>query len=250
MPSISDRFVPPGQLVEKQGVCLLVYGPAGSGKTVLCSTAPSPTLIISAEGGLLSIRESNVSAIEVTSVADIAEIYDHLYKNPGEFQTVCLDSISEVSEVVLANEKEKTKDPRQAYGTVIDEMMKLLRSFRDLPMDVVMTAKQARIRDEGSGSVLYMPSMVGAKLPQALPYIFDEVFAMRVDKNEEGDTTRWLQTEKDWQYEAKDRSGLLQSFEKADLVHIFNKVKTASKATSSKEKISNIKSKSEETNNG
>jgi len=33
-------------------------------------------------------------------------------------------------------------------------------------------------------------------------------------------------------------------------VHIFNKVKTASKATSSKEKISNIKSKSEETNNG
>jgi hypothetical protein len=73
---------------------------------------------------------------------------------------------------------------------------------------------------------------------------------MRVDKNDEGETTRWLQTEKDWQYEAKDRSGLLKPFEKADLGHIFNTVKSASKSSSSKEKISNIKSKSEDTNNG
>jgi hypothetical protein len=160
-------------------------------------------------------------------VADINEIYDYLYNHPKEFQTVCLDSVSEVSEVVLANEKEKTKDPRQAYGTVIDEMMRLLRQFRDLPMDVVMTAKQERLRDEGQGggSVLYMPSMVGAKLPQAIPYLFDEVFALRVDKNDEGETTRWLQTEKDWQYEAKDRSGALDQFEVADLSHIFSKVR-------------------------
>jgi phage nucleotide-binding protein len=204
-----------------------VYGAAGSGKTVLCTTAPSPTLIISAEGGLLSIRNADVKAIEVKSVADINEIYDYLYNHPKEFKTVCLDSVSEVSEVVLANEKEKTKDPRQAYGTVIDEMMRLLRQFRDLPMDVVMTAKQERLRDEGQGggSVLYMPSMVGAKLPQAIPYLFDEVFALRVDKNDEGETTRWLQTEKDWQYEAKDRSGALDQFEVADLSHIFSKVR-------------------------
>jgi phage nucleotide-binding protein len=227
MADITSRFVAPSKLVERQGVCLLVYGAAGSGKTVLCTTAPSPTLIISAEGGLLSIRNADVKAIEVKSVADINEIYDYLYNHPKEFQTVCLDSVSEVSEVVLANEKEKTKDPRQAYGTVIDEMMRLLRQFRDLPMDVVMTAKQERLRDEGQGggSVLYMPSMVGAKLPQAIPYLFDEVFALRVDKNDEGETTRWLQTEKDWQYEAKDRSGALDQFEVADLSHIFSKVR-------------------------
>jgi phage nucleotide-binding protein len=226
MADITSRFVAPSKLVERQGVCLLVYGAAGSGKTVLCTTAPSPILIISAEGGLLSIRNADVQAIEVKSVADINEIYDYLYTHSNEFKTVCLDSISEVSEVVLANEKEKTKDPRQAYGTVIDEMMRLLRQFRDLPMDVVMTAKQDRLRDEGQGNnVLYMPSMVGAKLPQAIPYLFDEVFALRVDKNDEGETTRWLQTEKDWQYEAKDRSGLLDQFEEADLSHIFAKVR-------------------------
>ena len=70
-----------------------------------------------------------------------------------------------------------------------------------------------------------MPSMVGAKLPQAIPYLFDEVFALRVDKNDEGETTRWLQTEKDWQYEAKDRSGVLDQFEVSDLTHIFLKVR-------------------------
>jgi|TARA_R110002020_G_scaffold340097_2_gene555098 phage nucleotide-binding protein len=243
MADITSRFVAPGELVKEQGICLLVYGAAGSGKTVLCTTAPSPTLILSAEGGLLSIRDNtDVKALELRSVADIKEAYETLYDNPNAFRTVCLDSISEVSEVVLANEKAKTKDPRAAYGTVIDEVMGLLRAFRDLPMDVIMTAKIERVRDEGQGTMLYMPSMVGRQLPQAIPYLFDEVFALRIVEDDDGNAERVLQTAKDWQYEAKDRSGALNTLEPANVASIFAKIRgKINKTKTSSEAISNDK---------
>ena len=41
--------------LEFQGTKMLVHAPAGAGKTTLAATAGEPTLILSAEAGLLSI---------------------------------------------------------------------------------------------------------------------------------------------------------------------------------------------------
>ena len=55
-------------------------------------------------------------------------------------------------------------------------------------------------------------------------YLFDEVFALRVEKDAEGNPSRWLQTGADLQYSAKDRSGALNLFEPADLGAIAMKI--------------------------
>ena len=105
----------------QNGIKVLIYGPAGAGKTVFCTTAPDDekTLIISAEGGLLSIQDNAlVDICVVTSIDDVYEIFNHL-KGEHPYQWVCLDSISEIAEVVLNAEKTKTKDPRQAYGCLL-----------------------------------------------------------------------------------------------------------------------------------
>lgn len=44
------------------GVKCIVYGRAGIGKTMLVATAPAPFLI-SAESGLLSLREQNITKV-------------------------------------------------------------------------------------------------------------------------------------------------------------------------------------------
>jgi len=219
------KIVKPKELAERSGINILVHGPSGAGKTVLSTTAGEPTLIISAEGGLLSIQDAAdyIDAVEITDMDSLRQVFVKL-KEGMDYKWVVIDSISEVGEVLLATEKAKTRDPRQAYWVLIDEMQRLIRAFRDLPYNVVVTAKQDRQKDEVSGTMLYGPSMPGAKLAIQIPYFFDEVFALRVEKSEEGETYRVLQTARDIQYEAKDRSGKLDTYEKPDLAHIRAKI--------------------------
>lgn len=223
---MSIKLTTSKQAAIDNGIKALVYGGAGAGKTCLCATAPAP-VIISAEAGLLSLRGHDLPVIEVHSIADLQEAYRFISgaDEAKSFQWVCLDSLSEIAEVVLADEKARTKDPRKAYGELSDQMMALVRAFRDLPgRNVYMSAKMERTKDEVTGAMLYAPSMPGQRVGQALPYLFDEVFVLRVERDPEGKPSRWLQTQSDLQYIAKDRSGALAMFESPDLTSIATKI--------------------------
>lgn len=210
------------------GLKFLVHAPAGAGKTVLCSTTGSSTVIISAEAGLLSLRNSDIPVIEVKSLQDVEDAYRFITESQDakHFDFVCLDSISEIADVCLAHEKKNNKDVRQAYGALQDHMGGLVRAFRDIPQkNVYFSCKQAREKDEQTGAFLYGPSLPGAKLGQGISYFFDFVFALRVEKMEDGSMARMLQTTRDYQYEAKDRSGALDMFEEPSLAAIAAKIK-------------------------
>lgn len=205
---------------------VLVYGQAGAGKTTLIKTLPKP-LILSAEGGLLSLRNENLPFVEIKSMLDLQEVYIWLRdsEESKQFESVALDSISEIAEVVLGSEKSATKDPRQAYGAMQDQMTALIRAFRDLPeRHVYFSAKIERQQNE-LGQLLHSPAMPGQKLGQMLPYFFDEVFALRVTPDKDGSPTRMLMCVSDGIWTAKDRSGVLAPWEPADLGAVITKIK-------------------------
>jgi hypothetical protein len=181
--------------------------------------------VLSAEGGLLSIQDADLPYIEITSMADLKEAYEWVTGPDGErFQSVALDSISEIAEVVLNYEKKANKDPRAAYGAMQEQMADIIRAFRDLPgKHIYMSAKLEKTQDE-MGRVLYAPSMPGNKTGQSLPYFFDEVLALRVEKDAEGATQRALMCDTDGLWLAKDRSGKLSAWEAPDLGEIINKI--------------------------
>lgn len=211
------------------GVKMLVYGRAGVGKTMLCATAPNP-IIISAESGMLSLRNFDIPVIEISTLDDLVGAF-HWASTSAEcaqFQTVCLDSITEIGEKVLAHAKTRVKDPRQAYGELIEKMNDTIKAFRDLKgKHVYMSAKSEFVKDEVSGVRTYMPSMPGSKLGQALPYLFDEVFNLDIGKTTEGVEYRFFRTSPDFQYEAKDRSGALDKIERPDLRFVIDKILAA-----------------------
>lgn len=207
------------------GVKLLVYGQAGVGKTTLVRTLPDP-IILSAEGGLLSLSGSDLHYIEIADMATLREAYAWLTQSEESkrYQSVALDSISEIAEVVLAAEKKGAKDPRQAYGAMQEQMADIIRAFRDLPgRHVYMSAKLERAQDE-MGRMLYGPAMPGQKTGQALPYFFDEVLALRAERDSEGIVRRALMCETDGLWVAKDRSGRLDPWESPDLGAIIDKI--------------------------
>jgi hypothetical protein len=214
------------EAVKDVGLKILVHGIAGSGKTVMCATAGVPTLIISAESGLLSIKDAPdyIQTTQIKTMDDLIEVHDYLATTDHPFEWIALDSISEMGEVVLAAEKAVNKDARAAYGELITSMTDIIKKFRDLPLNVIMTAKQKRYTDQDTNRTHYGPDLPGQNLANSLPYLYDEVFALRVEKNDEGKIYRTVQTGPDIQYIAKDRSGKLDLFEKPNLKQIAAKV--------------------------
>lgn len=234
------QFTTSSEYHESGSVKMLVYSQAGMGKTVLTATLPSP-ILISAESGALSLKRQNlerifgvetggicynIPMIVINSMDDLVECYNWALQSPeaAQFQSIALDSISEIGEVVLSNAKKTSKDPRQAYGELIEQMTRIIRSFRDLPKNVYMTCKMDSAKDELTGVTKYGPSLPGAKLSKEIGYFFDEVFRIGVNKDEQGVPYRFLQTQPDIQYEAKDRSGALSAIEYPHLGHIIGKI--------------------------
>ena len=218
------------QSAQVNGIKVLTYGQAGAGKTSLCGTTGEPTIIISAESGLLSLRHLDIPVIEVKTIADVHEAYQFITtsEEAKQFRWVCLDSISEIAEVVLVEELKRNKDGRAAYGELNAAMTGVIRAFRDLPgRHVYFTAKCEKAQDE-QGRMLYSPAMPGKTLTQQLPYFFDAVFALRVEKDAEGKTQRALLTDGDGLWIAKNRAaGRLDAWEAPDLGAIIKKIGAA-----------------------
>ena len=248
--------------LKTKGVNFLVYGASGAGKTYLCGTLPKP-LIISAEGGLLTLSHTDIPFITVKTPEEVDEVLMYLentvniatYKAQMEsaefstlhddqkksiteqvkmieyfstFETICLDSITEIAEVILSREKSNSKDGRMAYLVMGDLINTYIRRFRDLPFNTYFTAKVDKMQDE-MGKVLYSASLPGRKTSGNLPYFFDEVFALRTERSEDGTVKRVLQTADDGIFNAKDRSGVLNYYEEPNLGTILNKIKGETK---------------------
>lgn len=211
---------------ELNGVKIVVYGRAGTGKTFLCSTAPNP-VIISAEAGLLSLAGFDLPVIKIKTIEDLeAAFVEVTIGAAAQFETVCLDSITEIAEVVLSEAKATASDPRQAYGELTDRVGMLLRKFRDIDgKHVYVSCKEATDKDD-NGVVRTLPGMPGRQLGPALPYIFDEIMHLHMVQCEDGISRRYLRTAPTAFIEAKDRSGQLVELEEPNLTTIIEKIKT------------------------
>ena len=216
----------------KNGVKILVYARAGRGKTRLCSTCPNP-VILSAESGLLSLAKYNIPFIEIKTLQDLREAYNWAQQSveAKHFETLCLDSISEIGEVVLTAAKKANKDGRAAFGDMIEQMTTVIKEFRDLPRwNVYMSAKEERVKNDATGVMFNGPGMPGQKLGQAMPYFPDEVFQLDIADASQGGY-RFLRTQPDFSNDAKDRSGMLDTIEEPHLGKIIAKINGAPQTT-------------------
>ena len=216
--------------INKSGVKALVYGRSAVGKTRLVLTCQK-VIMLSAEGGLRSLAGNNIATYPpITTLAELITAYNWLYDNKGaaaQFQTVYIDSLTEIAEVILNTSKDKFKDGRLAYQDAYDIVFnKAIRKFRDLPnKNVIFTAKEDYEKDNVTGIQSFMPAMPSKAMRAELPYFFDNVFRMVAFTDATtGSTYSALQCGIDQYSFAKDRSGTLDHWERPDLTAIFNKM--------------------------
>jgi hypothetical protein len=145
----------------------LIHADSKAGKSTLTSTAPPPILVCDAEGSWKYINQAgfksgvplrkvkwdplkeacpqwdgsrdgswdgswDVVTAKCTSWEHLTMIYQHLTQRPHQFQTVVLDSITEVQRKCKANLKGTEAMQIQDWGVLLVRMDDLIRKYRDL----------------------------------------------------------------------------------------------------------------------
>lgn len=220
-----NQLRPASQLAQNYGCKSIAYGGPGGGKTPLIITAPRPVLCV-VEPGMLSMRQAtNVPAWEAYTMPKIMEFFDWLFKSheAKNFDTVGIDSISQMAEIILTAMLAKHTHGLKAYGEMSVEVMKILNALYYLPQKhMYLIAKQGTI--EESGVMKRRPFFPGQDLNVKVPHMFDLI--MHIDKVRIPGVMQEvpaIRTKGTIDIMARDRSGRLAEFEPMDLSAVFAK---------------------------
>lgn len=219
---------PASELAKRFGVKCLAYGPPGVGKTPIIKTAPRP-VVLAVEPGLLSMRDAtNIPAFEAETPAKIDDFFNWFFgsKEATNFDTLCIDSISQLAEVYLTQELKRNKDGRKAYGDLSRKVMEIANALYYLPNKHVYLIAKMGTYDE-NGTSIRKPYFPGQDLNIKIPHLFDEV--IYIDKMQipgVAQPTLAFRTQSTYGIHARDRSGRLAEFEPPHLGQLFQKCST------------------------
>lgn len=191
--------------VQTPHINMLVYGRSGIGKTTLAGSADAvpamrKVLYIDAEAGTLSLRKTSydVDVITLADWQDLGEIYTALKAGAHEYQTVVLDSLTELQEMCMSTIMRLMKeDPENAerdpdvpgmyeWNKSEKQVKRLIRAFRGLPMNVIFTSLVKEDKDPRSGMIMKLPDLPG-KLAHRVAPLFDVVLYYTIVPQSEED---------------------------------------------------------------
>lgn len=185
----------------------LFFAPPGAGKTYLLGTAEddprtAPTLILDFEGGVQTLVGRKIDVAVIRDWQDYAEAYDILSDPKTKYRSAGVDSISETQAGGLLHLlEERSPEGKRAtddtltqgdWGTILVQMRRFIRHFKNLPMHVFMTALADDDLDKLEGKVR-VPLMQG-HFAKEVGGIFDVVayLGQQTLEDESGDTERLL----------------------------------------------------------
>ena len=198
---------PASAFAENYGAKALCYGAPGTGKTPLCNTAPRPVLCC-VEPGMLSMRGSNVPTWQAFTVKAIDEFFEWLLKSneTKNYDTVCIDSLSQMAEIILLEEMSRHKDGRKVYGEMSSKVMRHLTNLYFIPQKhTYLICKQATT-DEG-GIRQHRPYFPGQELNVKVPHMYDIILHVGVHNIPGYGQHRAFRTQGTLEAIARDRSG-------------------------------------------
>ena len=202
---------------DMSGQKIAIFGGAGSGKTRVCATAPTPIILNAEKTGTKSIRDFDIPSVAITSYAEAWEAIKWLQTCP-DYATVCVDSISQIAEQHIQLIKPNYKNLMQAYGQLADDMVPLINAFMALPQNVVLCSQVSSHKDEVTQITKFVPHFPGQALPTVFPHLVDAIWYLGTEQlapsgiaGQRPEIQRVLHTSATPQFDCKDRSGVLEA---------------------------------------
>lgn len=169
-----------------------IYADPGVGKTTMLATAQdhpwtSPTLFIDMEGGMASIaHRTDLDYVRVQTLEELDSVFWFLAKGGHQYKSCSLDSLSEMQlcglDKILVEAKglprPKDKPARledevwiEDYGRSTNQMRRIIRQFRDLPMHVFFSCLVREDKDEKTGRLVVQPRLTPGVVSVLLGYV-------------------------------------------------------------------------------
>jgi hypothetical protein len=214
-------------------VALLIVAESGVGKTSQCMNLdPDKVAFVSLESGDLCFRKNKYKPrlkSVIKTVDDLTEAFSQLNDGIDGIEYVFIDSLTEMGEMVLAELKQdphygQPKNALPMYGKYNETMTKIVKCYRDMDKyTVIFTCLSERAKDGMDTFDDF--NIPGNSVKNMLKSYFDLVLHMQVYKDEEGIDKRVFLTNSSVSRLAKDRSGLLEEVENANVGDIIAKIK-------------------------
>jgi hypothetical protein len=211
---------PAKQFANQFGVKSIIYGPPGSGKTPVVNTAPRP-LLLACEPGLLSMRNSTVPTWFAPDVPKLDEFWKWFFgsQETKNFDTIAVDSISQMADVYLQDALKTNKHGLKAYGEMASETMDKLRQLY-----YTKGKHTYLICKEGNVDGYKRPFMPGQQLNVDLPHLFDQILYLNIHNIPGAGAHKAFRCTPDISIMSRDRTGMLNEYEPPDFGAIVKKV--------------------------
>lgn len=154
-----DRIKPIG-FDPDDGICVLLYGDSGTGKTTVWSTFPGPILAMLCSGGLnpgelrsvdTEENRDRIQEVVIYNSKEVMELVDGMEERDYPYKTIVLDHISGLEDKVLAEILNMEELPaqkswglasREEYGQCTLECKSILKKMLGLHCNVVIVAHE------------------------------------------------------------------------------------------------------------
>lgn len=206
---------------------ILLYGPAGSGKTCFAASLPTPILYLDFDDKVDSAAlfhkkdQARLDAIDVRRLAAglsqnpiselekivTNELIPQQKAGAMQYKTLVLDSLTTFSSATLkyivdtnpgikrVPSKQGLQPTMQDYGILKREFEKLIPGLLSLQMNVIMLGHVSTERDDLTGEIV-RGVMLDGSFGKSLPIYFKEVWTTKVDDKGQF----WAQTKSDGKF--------------------------------------------------
>lgn len=217
----------PNEIIDRANICAVIHGEPGVGKSTLAASAPGKVLVLDAEGGFRFIRGKKIiwdpttedppdadgewkyCIVRVMEWSTVHAAYEVLHSGQHPFDSVVLDSLTEIQKRLVDNVSGIEQPTQQQWGHILRAMEDFVRKLRDFtshpikPLDAVIFLCLTHQRDE-----MFRPFVKGS-LELSLPAFVDLVGYLYVQPDAGGSEVRNLLIQPNGNIEAKDRTGIL-----------------------------------------
>ncbi len=209
-----------------------IYGDSGVGKTVLACSINQiqdpqirelwlPALILDSEHGTWSVRDrTDIQRTGNVGYSHLARLSRWIRSGKSPYKTIIMDSATDIQRVLLTeiiNERMKEKpqtDPdeveRGDWGKLATRFRKVIRTYRDLEVNLIITALAREYEDDEAPSrtTLALSGQMRAELPAFLDVVcYMQIESRRIRGKRR--QRRVLRPQPTARYVAKDRSWVL-----------------------------------------